>query len=257
MTRANVLGCPIDRLTMAETVARCDALISARQPARQVSINAAKLVALRPDPHLRSFVSRSQIVSADGQAVVWASRILGDPLPERVAGIDLMYALLALAQRNAYGVYFLGSRPEVLEAAIAQLTQRFPGLRIKGYRDGYFAENQTETIIEEIRRTAPDILFVAMSSPRKEHFLDRGAERLGVPFAMGVGGSLDIVAGSVKRAPLWLQRAGLEWLFRFAQEPRRLVRRYTTTNMLFVFLVLREALQKRLALRTSQGTGVE
>ncbi len=247
MTRATVLGCEIDRLDLAETVARCDEFILAREPARQTSINAAKLVSMRRNPRLREIASRSHLVNADGQAVVWASRLLGDSLPERVAGIDLMLALLDLAERNGYSVFILGARREVLEAAITQIRRKFPRLRISGYRDGYFDDTETALVLDEIRAAAPDILFVAMSSPRKEYFLDIDAARLDVPFAMGVGGSIDVVAGLVKRAPLWVQRVGLEWLFRLIQEPLRLAPRYAITNTVFVWLVLREVLRMRLA----------
>jgi N-acetylglucosaminyldiphosphoundecaprenol N-acetyl-beta-D-mannosaminyltransferase len=243
VARAIVLGCEIDRLTMTETIARCDELIHAGVQTRQVSVNAAKLVAIRRDAHLRALVARSQIVSADGQAVVWASRLLGHALPERVAGIDLMHALLDLAERKGYTVYFLGAQHDVLERAVARLQERFPRLRIAGYADGYFTDDEASSVLAEIRTAAPDMLFVGMSSPRKEQIVH--SEQLAVPFAMGVGGSIDIVAGVVARAPRWAQRAGLEWSFRLAQDPRRLARRYLTTCPTFLLLVLRDVVRRR------------
>jgi N-acetylglucosaminyldiphosphoundecaprenol N-acetyl-beta-D-mannosaminyltransferase len=216
-SRAHILGCAIDRLDMAATIARCEEIIDSRVPSQQVSINASKVVALSRDPKLREFVERSALVSADGQAVVWASRLLGDPLPERVAGVDLMHRLLALAERKGYSIFILGAAQDVLEAAIARLRVMSPDLRIAGYRNGYFSDSESEAVAIEIRTAAPDILFVAISSPRKEYFLERYGSFIEAPLAMGVGGSIDILAGRVARAPQWIQRNGLEWLYRTLQ----------------------------------------
>jgi N-acetylglucosaminyldiphosphoundecaprenol N-acetyl-beta-D-mannosaminyltransferase len=244
-SRAQILGCAIDRLDMAETVARCEEIIDSRVPSQQVSINAAKVVALSRDPKLRAFVGRSALVSADGQAVVWASRLLGDPLPERVAGIDLMHGLLALAEKRGYSIFILGAAQDVLEAAVARLRVMYPALRIAGHRNGYFSDAESEAVAAAVRAAAPDILFVAMSSPKKEYFLERYASFIKAPLAMGVGGSIDVVAGRVARAPRWIQRSGLEWLYRTFQEPPRLWRRYLTTNSGFLLLLARELLRRR------------
>jgi N-acetylglucosaminyldiphosphoundecaprenol N-acetyl-beta-D-mannosaminyltransferase len=251
--RISVLGCEIDGLDMAETVSRCDELIQARKPARQTSINAAKVVAMQRNPQLRAHVSRSQIVNADGQAIVWAARLLGARMPQRVAGIDLMFALLGLAEQKGYSIFVLGARREVIDGAIDEVKRQFPALNVSGYRDGYFDDDETPAVLDEVRSADPDILFVAMSSPRKEHLVDLAVEQLRIPFAMGVGGAIDIVAGRVKRAPLWVRRAGLEWLFRLMQEPRRLARRYAVTNTVFVWLVVREVVRRRRVLNRSEG----
>jgi N-acetylglucosaminyldiphosphoundecaprenol N-acetyl-beta-D-mannosaminyltransferase len=242
IARANILGCAIDRLDLDETVARCDMLIRSRAGAQHVVVNAAKLVALRKDPRLRDVVARCSLVSADGQSVVWASRLLGDPLPERVAGIDLMEQLLALAETRGYRIFILGARADVLDRAVSRLGKRYPRLKIAGYRDGWFVDDDSEVVCAEIRAAEPDILLVAMSSPRKEFWLDRYGRELGVPFMMGVGGSIDVIAGATRRAPRWMQQVGLEWLFRLLQEPRRLWRRYLVTNSQFALLVGRELL---------------
>jgi N-acetylglucosaminyldiphosphoundecaprenol N-acetyl-beta-D-mannosaminyltransferase len=244
--RADILGCPIDRLSLDEAVARCRELIE--EPGRtasQVSVNAAKLVALREDARLRRAVFDCDLVTADGQSVVWASRLLGDPLPERVAGIDLMARLVEAAEEHGYRVFFLGATPGVLARAVAELRARHPRLHVAGARDGYFRPDDESAVREEIRAAAPDILFVAMGSPRKEHWV-AAAPDLDVGFAMGVGGSLDVIAGHVRRAPRLVQRLGLEWLFRLAQEPRRLVRRYVTTNTRFLLLLTRELTHRRI-----------
>jgi N-acetylglucosaminyldiphosphoundecaprenol N-acetyl-beta-D-mannosaminyltransferase len=224
---------------MDEAVARCEAAIVSRSYLQQVSVNAAKFVAMAEDRELREMVADSGLITADGQSVVWAGRLLGIRLPERVAGIDLMQRLLAAADRKGYRVYVLGARSEVLKTALARLRARYPDLTIAGARDGYYSDSEVAAVCEEIRATRPDILFIAMSSPRKEHFLGEHGETLGVPFAMGVGGSIDVIAGLTRRAPRMLQRLGLEWAYRLAQEPRRLASRYFKTNARFAWMVLR------------------
>lgn len=237
--RARVLGCEIDRLDMAETVARCKTIVQQGTFAQQVSINAVKIVTLRDDPIMRDVVNRCALVNADGQSVVWASRLLGDPLPERVPGIDLMHALIALAEREGYGIYILGARTEVLEMAVQRLERAHPHLRIAGYHHGYFDEGENAQIAAAIRASGAHMLFVAMSSPRKEHWLGEYGPTLDVPFAMGVGGAIDIVAGITRRAPRTWQLLGIEWLYRVLQEPRRMFRRYLVTNVKFSRLLIR------------------
>ncbi len=245
--RAMVLGCEIDRLDMAGTLECCRDAIDERRYTQHVSINAAKIVALRHDPELRDVVNRCRLVNADGQSVVWASRLLGDPLPGRVAGIDLMQALIAMAAREGYGVYILGARREVLETAIHRLREMHPGLRLVGYRDGYFTDEESPDVAAAIRDSGAQILFVAMSSPRKEHWLGEYGPTLNVPFVMGVGGSIDVVAGITRRAPESWQRLGFEWLYRLLQEPRRMFRRYLVTNVEFGALVVRGVITRALA----------
>jgi N-acetylglucosaminyldiphosphoundecaprenol N-acetyl-beta-D-mannosaminyltransferase len=240
--RARVLGCEIDRLDMPATVERCRQLIEQRTVGQQLSVNAAKLVTLHRDPQLRDIASRSALVNADGQAVVWASWILGDPLPCRVAGIDLMGELLALAEREGYSVFILGAREEALETAVGRIRDRHPRLTIAGYHHGYFddAGAEGDAIRDQMRAVKPDILFVAMSSPQKEYWLSEHGPRLGIPLLMGVGGSIDVIAGITRRAPKLWQQLGIEWLYRLLQEPRRMMRRYVTTNAMFIGLVLCE-----------------
>ena len=251
--RAIVLGCAIDRLDMAQTVARCKEIIEHGAFAQQVSINAVKMVALRHDPMMREVVNRCALANADGQSVVWASRLLGDPVPERVAGIDLMHALIELSAREGYGIYILGARQEVLQTAVERLRQMHPDLRIVGYRDGYFSEEESPQVAASIRDSGAQILFVAMSSPRKEHWLGEHGPTLNVPFVMGVGGSIDIVAGITNRAPQVWQRLGVEWFYRVLQEPRRMFRRYLVTNARFILMVVRGMIRR--AWRRSDRNG--
>lgn len=243
--RARILGVDIDRLDMDQTVARCADIIEAGGPAQHVAVNVAKIVALRDDPHLRAIVERCDLVSVDGQPVVWASRLLGDRLPERVAGIDLMFRLLELAQQRGYRVYVLGAKQEVLETAVTRLAERYPRLTVAGFHHGYFADEDSAEVCEAVRAVEPHILLVAMSSPRKEYWLAEHAADLGVPFSMGVGGSIDVVAGLTRRAPGFMQRLGLEWFYRFVQEPLRLGPRYLRTNARFAALLARQLFDRR------------
>lgn len=243
--RARMLGVEIDRLDMDETVARIAAIVEAGGPARHVAVNVAKIVALRDDERLRRIVDGCDLVSVDGQPLVWASRLLGDRLPERVAGIDLMFRLLELAEERGYRVFVLGARQEVLETAVDRLVECYPRLTVAGFHHGHFADEESPEVCEAVRAARPHILLVAMSSPRKEYWLADHAVELGVPFSMGVGGSIDIVAGHTKRAPDFMQRHGLEWFYRFVQEPRRLGPRYLRTNARFAGLLTRELLSRR------------
>jgi N-acetylglucosaminyldiphosphoundecaprenol N-acetyl-beta-D-mannosaminyltransferase len=248
-SRAAFLGCEFDRVDMSEAVDLCCDVIDARGFAQHMSINAAKLIAIRDDPRLRQLVRDCELITADGQSVVWASRLIGDPLPTRVAGIDLMHRLLEVAEERGYRVFILGAQRDVLEAAVRRLRDLHPALLIAGYRDGYFAEKESGNVAAEVRRANADILFVAMSSPRKEYWLGQHRHALGVPLVMGVGGAIDVVAGITRRAPVFMQRLGLEWLFRLLQEPGRLFRRYFVTNSLFLLLLGKELVLGRVSSR--------
>lgn len=244
--RVDVLGCPVDPLDMGATVSRCLELAEADGPcASQVSINAAKVVEAQRNTRMANFIGRCELASADGQAVVWAARLLGTPLPERVAGIDLMHALIAEAAVRGLSVFFLGAREEVLQTAVARIRESHPALEIAGTRDGYFPDDREDEVVAEIAAARPAILFIAISSPHKEEFIDRNRDRLGARFAMGVGGALDVVAGRARRAPVWMQSWGLEWLYRLAQEPTRMFRRYAVGNGRFAWLLVKELVHRR------------
>jgi N-acetylglucosaminyldiphosphoundecaprenol N-acetyl-beta-D-mannosaminyltransferase len=244
MTRRTLFGVELDALTMDQTVQRC--LDAVRDGGRlEIGVvNAAKLVTMRRDPRLAAAVAGCDIVVADGQAVVWASRVLRQPLPERVAGIDLFMRLLAEAEPRGTGVYFLGARKDVLDLMIAEVEARFPALRIAGHRNGYFDDSEQEAIADAIRASGAQLLFLGMTSPKKEIFTAAHGKRTGVHVVHGVGGSFDILAGVTKRAPRAWQRLGLEWLYRLLQEPRRLARRYLTTNAAFLLMTARELIRR-------------
>ncbi|WP_317447117.1 WecB/TagA/CpsF family glycosyltransferase [Streptomyces collinus] len=238
--RRSLFGVELDPLTMDETVQRC---LEAVRDERQLEIgvvNAAKLVNMRRDPRLAGAVAGCDLVLADGQAVVWAGRLLRAPLPERVAGIDLFLRLLAEAESQGMSVYFLGARQEVLEEMLRRVADRFPGLEVAGSRHGYFDDSEQEGIADAIARSGAHMLFLGMTSPKKEIFTAAYGARTGARVVHGVGGSFDILAGITKRAPASWQRWGVEWLYRALQEPRRLGRRYLTTNAAFLLMTARE-----------------
>jgi len=241
VTAVDLFGIPVNAETMNCALDGVDTAIASRGKLHIGVINAAKIVKMKNDAALRDAVLESDVVYADGMSVVWASRILGNPLPERIAGIDLMHGILQRAAQNGYRIYCLGATSAVLNTVRLEFAKHYSGIFLAGARDGYFSEDEEEKIANEIRDARPDVLFVAITSPKKEKFMAKWCDVMNVPVIHGVGGSFDVVAGVVDRAPLSWQRAGLEWLYRVKQEPRRLWKRYLTTNSIFAGLVLREA----------------
>lgn len=242
--RRPLFGMLIDALTPQDVIALAEEALRSRRRLLIGVVNAAKIVHLRSDEALRESLLECDVLLADGQSVVWASRLLGKPLPQRVAGIDLFEQLLALADRDGRSVYLLGAKPSVLRAVEEVIGPRWPGVRIAGSRDGYFDMAASAQVAAQIASSGADMLFLGMSSPKKETFLASYGPVLGVPIRHGVGGSFDVLGGLTKRAPERWQRCGLEWLYRVLQEPGRLWRRYLTTNTAFVLLLMRERLHR-------------
>jgi len=238
--RIHLLGCPIDPLTLTETLQIVDAAVCSRRTVCHAVVNAAKLVYMQKNDRLRRSVISADLINADGMSVVYAARFLGRPLRERVTGIDLFWTLLAWSEQKGYRPFLLGAKEDVLRKAVAKIGERYPRLILSGFRSGYWAAGEEASVAREIAAVKPDLLFVGISTPKKETFIHDHAESLGVPFIMGVGGSFDIAAGITKRAPEWMQKRGLEWLFRVIQEPKRMIRRYAVTNTLFIYYVLLE-----------------
>jgi N-acetylglucosaminyldiphosphoundecaprenol N-acetyl-beta-D-mannosaminyltransferase len=236
--RINLFGLPVDVLTMEETITLIENSIDQNKPIHHVVVNAAKMVNAQKDLALRESIANCDIINADGQAVVWASRMLKQPLPERVAGIDLMEQLVKLAAVKKYKIYFLGAKEEVVKKVVDKYSLEFGKQIIAGYRNGYFSKEDEIDIANEIAQCKPDILFVAITSPKKEIFLNKYKDFIQAPFIMGVGGSFDVVSGLVKRAPRWMQKSGLEWLYRVYQEPGRMWKRYLVTNSKFIGLLV-------------------
>ncbi len=241
--RINILNCPIDALTMEETINIIEQAIIIKQPIRHVVVNAAKLVNMQHDKELFESVTTCDVINADGQSVVWASRFLGKPLPSRVAGIDLMENLIKLANTKKYKVFLLGAKEDVIKKVVNIYSDKYSPKIIAGYNNGYFKNNEEQKIAELIAKSNADMLFVAMSSPKKEIFLKNFENIIKTPFIMGVGGSFDVVSGITKRAPRWMQEIGMEWFYRFLQEPGRMWKRYLITNSLFIYYVINEKLK--------------
>jgi N-acetylglucosaminyldiphosphoundecaprenol N-acetyl-beta-D-mannosaminyltransferase len=231
---------------MEETLELADFAMANRILLQHVAINVAKIVNIRSDFDLRRDVLDSDIISIDGMGVLWGARLAGHAVPERVTGIDLMERLLELCAQRGYRPYILGARQEVLDHAVHVIQKRHPGLVFAGCRNGYFSRDEEPAIVEEIRASGADCLFVAISSPTKERFTRQYRDLLGVRFLMGVGGSIDVMAGLINRAPVWMQRIGCEWLYRLGQEPSRLWRRYARTNSAYALLVAAEVLRARI-----------
>lgn len=250
MSRITLMGCHIDNLSMEDTLRKVEGFIASGRPHQHVVVNVDKLVKASRDPALRRIINDCDLVNVDGMPVLWAARLLGTPLKERVAGIDLFDALMVRAAASGWRVFLLGARAAVVDAVAARYQARLPALQLAGWRDGYWQGAREEAALAaQIRASRADLLFVAIGSPQKEQFLHRHLAAMQVPFAMGVGGSFDVAAGLVKRAPRWMQRSGLEWFYRFLQEPRRMFRRYFIDDMAFAGLLLKEMAARRRAAR--------
>jgi N-acetylglucosaminyldiphosphoundecaprenol N-acetyl-beta-D-mannosaminyltransferase len=252
----HLFGIPIHAVTMEEALERIDNVITSRGRLQIGVVNAAKIVNMHRDKALQEDVLSSDLILADGMSIVWASRLLGQPLPERVAGIDLMLRMLERGNQRGYRVYCLGATDEMLRKTTERIAADYPHVMIAGRRNGYFTVEEEQAIADEIKAARPDILFVAMTSPKKEQFLARWSEYLAIPVCHGVGGSFDVVAGKVQRAPARWQALGLEWLYRVKQEPGRLWKRYLVTNILFCGMVCSEFL-KRLRPRVQNSLPVD
>lgn len=244
MERIAMMGCLMDNLTMEETVQRVEGFIDSGRPHQHVVVNVDKLVKASRDPELRRIINECALINVDGMPVVWASRLLGKPLKERVAGVDLFEALMQRAAQKGWRVFLLGAREEVVSGVKHAYEQKYRGLTVAGYRNGYWKPEEEAGVVAQIAAAKADLLFVAISSPKKEHFLGQYQELMKIPFAMGVGGTFDVAVGRVRRAPLWMQKSGLEWFYRFLQEPRRMFRRYFIDDMAFIWLFLKEAARR-------------
>jgi N-acetylglucosaminyldiphosphoundecaprenol N-acetyl-beta-D-mannosaminyltransferase len=244
--RVTLMECPFDPISFEQAVTKVvDWCRHGTSPKTVVTMKAALLVAMRKDHALAAACRAGDLIVPDGVPVVWASRLVRSPLPARVAGCDLMEALLARGAREGLRVFFLGARENVVSELVARCQRDHAGLEVVGYRNGYFTDDDVPAIVSNIRRSGADILFIGMPSPFKEVFAERYRDALNVPVIMGVGGSFDVLAGFVKRAPVMWQKVGMEWCWRLLMEPRKLWRRYLVTNTLFLAQVTRETVKSR------------
>lgn len=243
--RVKFLNTYVDALSMEETLDQIEKYIINKTCVQHVVINAGKVNLMQEDDRLTEVINNCPLINADGQSIVWGSKILGNELPERVAGIDIFTELVRISAEKGYKPYFFGATEEVVSTVVNKFKNMYPSLEIAGYRNGYFTEDKSKKIAEDIRNSNADILFVAFSSPKKEYWINENMTIMKVPFAMGVGGSFDVIAGKTTRAPKWMQKVGLEWFYRFIQEPRRMFKRYIGGNIKFIFLILKEKYKER------------
>lgn len=238
--KIDFLGIPVDALTMKETIKLVDEAIEEKRGINHVVINAGKVVLMQKDKELYNSVVSCDIINADGQSIVWAARFLGRKLPERVAGADLMQELVKLAYEKKYKCFFFGAKEEVVKKVVDIYSQKYGPEIIAGYRNGYYTKSEEALIARQIADSGTQLLFVAITSPKKENFLFDYKDVLKrVNFTMGVGGTFDVITGFTKRAPVWMQNIGMEWFYRFLQEPKRMWRRYLYGNSKFIWLVLK------------------
>lgn len=243
--RVTLFNTPVDILSRAETIGLAVKAMETGKRCQHVALNVAKLVNARTDKELDQDVRDSDIVGIDGMGIVYALRLLGHQVDERVAGVDLFEDLMQVAAERGFRPYLLGATQAVLDATMAELRRRHPTLEFAGAQHGYFAKDEDARVAEAVRASGADCLFIAMPTPRKERFMRAWRDTMNVPFLMGVGGTFDVVAGHVERAPAIYQKLGFEWLYRMLQEPRRMFWRYARTNTIFLGMIL-PSLFKRL-----------
>jgi N-acetylglucosaminyldiphosphoundecaprenol N-acetyl-beta-D-mannosaminyltransferase len=240
-----MMGCVIDNLTMEETLERIEYFVQSGVPHQHAVINVDKVVKVQGNPVLRQIINDCALVNVDGMPVVWASRLLGTPLKERITGVDLFERLVMRGIERKWRIFLLGASEDVVTRVRRIYETKYPDILICGHHNGYWPADREAEVVRQIKQARPDLLFVAISSPKKEQFLACYQKYMEVPFAMGVGGAFDVVAGKVRRAPLWMQRHGLEWFYRFAQEPRRMFRRYFIEAPAFLWILAKEIVRTR------------
>jgi N-acetylglucosaminyldiphosphoundecaprenol N-acetyl-beta-D-mannosaminyltransferase len=234
----SILGVRIHAITMAEALTWIEAAVGARSPRQICTGNPEFLMTARRDPEFLEVLNRADLVVPDGVGLLMAARWLGGRLPERVAGSDLIYRIAERAAQRGWGLYFLGAAEGVASRTAETLTAMHPGLKVVGTFVGSPKAEEEEVIVARVRAAQPDILLVAYGAPQQDKWIARNRERLGVPVSIGVGGAFDFVVGETRRAPVWIQRLGLEWLHRVGRQPWR-ARRILTAVVLFPLAILR------------------
>lgn len=241
MDSVTLLGMRVDRVSPDETLTAIDGFIADGSPHHIVTADASMVVLARHDPVLHAIVETAALVTPDGAGILWASRLLGTPVPHKVSGVDLVGELCRQSGARGYRIYFLGAAPGVAEEAAEKMRARFPGTQIVGTHDGYFPLEDEAGILSEIRAANPNILLVAFGIPRQEKWIDKHKAALGAAVLIGVGGSFDVFSGRVNRAPLWMQRNSLEWLYRLSKNPKKIGKVMALPQ--FALLALRQRLR--------------
>ena len=221
LKQVEILGVNVNSLTMAQAVEAVQQFIAEKKVALVATANAEMLMRSTQDEELKDILNQADLVVPDGAGTVWAAGHLGEPMPERVAGFALAQELMREAPARGDRIYFFGSAPGVADKAKAKAEELYPGIQVVGTRNGFFTEADEPGIIAEIKAARPDILLAALGVPKQEKWLKKHMQELQVPVSIGVGGTLDVMAGVMERAPLWMQKAKLEWLFRGLKQPSR------------------------------------
>lgn len=243
--RISILNTTIDVLNTNETIELVEKYVDTKTPLHLMGVNADKINEVNQNEKMKEIVNSCGIINADGASVVLASKYLNKPLPERVAGIDLMIKLVKMSEKKSYSIYLLGAKEEVVNTTKDVLKKEFPDLKICGIHNGYFKEEDWGNISNEIKDKKPDFVFVGITSPIKEYLIEYLQNDGNNCVFMGVGGSFDVISGNIPRAPKWMQKANLEWLFRVICEPKRLFKRYFVGNIVFIKAVVKEKKQQK------------
>ena len=222
--RLEILGVGIDKVTSQQALDNIADFIASGQPHQIVTANAEIIYQASKNEKMRNIINNAQMVTADGSGVVWASRQLGEPLEQRVTGIDLVNSICERSAQAKWKIYILGSAPGVAATAAMNIRDKFPGCNIVGTHHGYFNAKEEKQILAELEQLKPDVLFVALGAPKQEYWIADHLADLGIPVGMGIGGSMDVLSGNVKRAPKWMQKMSLEWLYRLLIQPTRFKR---------------------------------
>ena len=240
----DILDCDFHMVTQHDVLKWAKTILARPSCHYITTVNVAILMMMRSDHQLRDFIKQSALTVADEQPIIWLSKLLGRPLPERIAGVDLCQRLANSAAQDGKSIYLLGATDTALAKAEQKLLLDNPSLVIAGRSNGYFEASEAETRADLIKESEADILFVAMGVPRQEYFIAENLSRCGVKLCIALGGSFDVISGMTKRAPKWMQNCGLEWLFRLGQEPQRLAKRYAITNAQFLTLSVKALFKK-------------
>lgn len=238
-----ILGVRVDRVDMQKTLELIDDYIQKRITRQIVVVNVAKVVKALKDANLKRIIEEADLCGADGVPLVWISKLVGSPIPGRVNGTDLMEKLVERSAERGYRIYFFGASKTVVRQVVKIYRNKFPELQVAGYRNGYFSPEEEQKIAGDIGKSRADILLVAFGTPKKEKFIKKYKDIMKVPVIHGVGGSFDVISGKTKRAPVWMQNYGMEWFYRFLQEPGRMWKRYLVTNTLFILFLMMEILK--------------
>ena len=233
-----ILGLRVDSTTMADAMTTIERWLAEGRPRHIVTADASMVVLACQDPELAAIVAGADLVTPDGAGILWAARLLGLPITHKVSGVDLVAELCALSARTGCRLFFLGAAPGVAATAAANLQERYPGAQIVGTHDGYFTPAQEPAILAQIQAARPDVLLVAFGIPKQEKWITRHKAALNIPVSLGIGGSFDVYSGRVRRAPLWMQRSSLEWLYRLAQNPKKIGKVMTLPK--FALMALRQ-----------------